>query len=33
LRAKSFTFDGEAVVCGRDGVAVFDALRAANFVD
>jgi ATP-dependent DNA ligase len=27
LRAKSFTFDGEAVVAGVDGVAVFDALR------
>jgi len=25
LRAKSFTLDGEAVVCGTDGVAVFDA--------
>jgi bifunctional non-homologous end joining protein LigD len=25
LRAKSFTLDGEAVVCGPDGVAVFDA--------
>src|SRR5271168_824034 len=27
LRAKSFTMDGEAVVCGPDGVAVFDALH------
>jgi ATP-dependent DNA ligase len=27
LRAKSFTLDGEAVVCGPDGVAVFDALH------
>jgi bifunctional non-homologous end joining protein LigD len=27
LRAKSFTLDGEAVVCGADGVAVFDALH------
>jgi len=26
LRAKSFTMDGEAVVTGADGVAVFDAL-------
>jgi bifunctional non-homologous end joining protein LigD len=26
-RAKSFTLDGEAVVCGPDGVAVFDALH------
>ena len=25
LRAKSFTLDGEAVVAGADGVAVFDA--------
>jgi bifunctional non-homologous end joining protein LigD len=27
LPAKSFTLDGEAVVCGPDGVAVFDALE------
>jgi bifunctional non-homologous end joining protein LigD len=27
LHAKSFTLDGEAVVVGHDGVAVFDALR------
>jgi bifunctional non-homologous end joining protein LigD len=27
LRARSFTLDGEAVVCGGDGVAVFDALH------
>ena len=27
VRAKSFTLDGEAVVCGADGVAVFDALH------
>jgi hypothetical protein len=27
LRAKSFTLDGEAVVCGEDGVAIFDALH------
>ena len=27
LRATSFTLDGEAVVCGPDGVAVFDALH------
>ena len=27
LRAVSFAFDGEAVVCGADGVAVFDALH------
>jgi bifunctional non-homologous end joining protein LigD len=27
LRARSFTLDGEAVVCGPDGIAVFDALH------
>jgi hypothetical protein len=27
LRARSFTLDGEAVVCGADGVAIFDALH------
>src|SRR5262245_59439970 len=27
LRARSFTLDGEAVVCGSDGVAVFEALH------
>jgi bifunctional non-homologous end joining protein LigD len=27
LRARSFTLDGEAVVCGSDGVAIFDALH------
>jgi bifunctional non-homologous end joining protein LigD len=27
LRAGSFTLDGDAVVCGPDGVAVFDALH------
>jgi bifunctional non-homologous end joining protein LigD len=27
LRAQSFTLDGEACVCGPDGVAVFDALH------
>jgi bifunctional non-homologous end joining protein LigD len=27
LRAKSFMLDGEAVVCGPDGVAIFDALH------
>jgi bifunctional non-homologous end joining protein LigD len=27
LRARSFTMDGEAVVVGHDGVAVFDALH------
>jgi bifunctional non-homologous end joining protein LigD len=27
LRADSFTVDGEAVVCGPDGVAVFRSMR------
>jgi ATP dependent DNA ligase domain len=27
LRAKSFTLDGEAVVAGADGVAMFDSLH------
>ena len=27
LRARTFTLDGEAVVCGPDGVAVFNALH------
>jgi ATP-dependent DNA ligase len=27
LRAGSFTLDGEAVVCGPDGIAIFDALH------
>jgi bifunctional non-homologous end joining protein LigD len=27
LKAKSFTIDGEAVVAGPDGVAVFDAMH------
>jgi bifunctional non-homologous end joining protein LigD len=27
LRAKSFTLEGEAVVAGADGIAVFDALH------
>jgi hypothetical protein len=27
LRVKSFTLDGEAVVTGEDGIAVFDALH------
>ena len=27
IRAQSFTLDGEAVVCGDDGVAIFDALH------
>jgi ATP-dependent DNA ligase len=33
LRAKSFTLDGEAVVCGPDGVAVFDALHCRGTVN
>jgi bifunctional non-homologous end joining protein LigD len=32
LRARSFTPDGEAVVCGPDGVAVFDALHRRGTV-
>jgi hypothetical protein len=27
IRAQSFTLDGEAVVCGADGIAVFDTQR------
>jgi bifunctional non-homologous end joining protein LigD len=27
IKAQSFTLDGEAVVCGADGVAIFDALH------
>jgi bifunctional non-homologous end joining protein LigD len=27
LRGTSFTLDGEAVVCGPDGVAIFNALH------
>jgi bifunctional non-homologous end joining protein LigD len=32
LVAQSFTLDGEAVVCGPDGVAVFDALHRRGTV-
>jgi bifunctional non-homologous end joining protein LigD len=32
LRAWSFTLDGEAVVCGSDGVAIFDALHRRGTV-
>jgi bifunctional non-homologous end joining protein LigD len=32
LRARSFTLDGEAVVCGPQGVAVFDALHRRGTV-
>jgi ATP-dependent DNA ligase len=28
LRAQSFYLDGESVVCGKDGVAVFDLLHS-----
>jgi bifunctional non-homologous end joining protein LigD len=33
LRANSFTLDGEAVVCGPDGVAIFDALHRRGTVN
>jgi bifunctional non-homologous end joining protein LigD len=32
LRARSFTLDGEAAVCGPDGVAIFDALHRRGTV-
>jgi bifunctional non-homologous end joining protein LigD len=32
LRARSFTIDGEACVCGPDGVAIFDALHRRGTV-
>jgi bifunctional non-homologous end joining protein LigD len=32
LRARSFILDGEAVVCGPDGVAIFDALHRRGTV-
>jgi ATP-dependent DNA ligase len=32
LKARSFTIDGEAAVCGRDGIAVFDALHRRGTV-
>jgi bifunctional non-homologous end joining protein LigD len=32
LRAKSFTIDGEAAVCGPDGIAIFDALHRRGTV-
>jgi bifunctional non-homologous end joining protein LigD len=32
LRADSFTLDGEAVVCGPDGIAIFDALHGHGTV-
>jgi ATP-dependent DNA ligase len=32
LRARSFTIDGEAAVCGPDGIAIFDALHRLGTV-
>ena len=32
VRAQSFTLDGEVVVCGADGIAIFDALRRHSIV-
>jgi bifunctional non-homologous end joining protein LigD len=32
LRARSFTLDGEACVCGPDGVAIFDPLHRRGTV-
>jgi bifunctional non-homologous end joining protein LigD len=32
VRAQSFTLDGEAVVCGADGIAVFDTLHRRGTV-
>jgi bifunctional non-homologous end joining protein LigD len=32
LRARSFALDGEAMVCGPDGVAIFDALHRRGTV-
>jgi ATP dependent DNA ligase domain len=32
LKARSFTLDGEAVVCGADGVALFDALHRRGHI-
>jgi bifunctional non-homologous end joining protein LigD len=32
LKARSFTLDGEAVVCGPDGIAIFDALHRRGTV-
>src|ERR1700730_6131957 len=32
LRARSFTIDGEAAVCGPNGVAIFDALHRRGTV-
>jgi bifunctional non-homologous end joining protein LigD len=32
LRGRSFALDGEAVLCGPDGVAIFDALHRRGTV-
>src|SRR5262249_12739457 len=32
LKAKSFTIDGEAAVCGPDGIAIFNALHRRGTV-
>jgi bifunctional non-homologous end joining protein LigD len=32
LRVRSFTLDGEACVCGPDGIAIFDALHRHSTV-
>jgi bifunctional non-homologous end joining protein LigD len=32
IRVQSFTLDGEAVVCGADGIAIFDALHRRGTV-
>jgi bifunctional non-homologous end joining protein LigD len=32
LRARSFTIDGEAAVCGPDGIAIFNALHRRGTV-
>src|SRR5271169_2083837 len=32
LRARSFTLDGEAVVCGGDGIAVFEGIHRRGTV-
>ena len=32
IRAQSFTLDGEAVVCGANGIAVFEALHRRGTV-
>jgi ATP-dependent DNA ligase len=32
LPTKSFTLDGEAVVCGEDGIAIFEDLHRRGIV-